>query len=1139
MYNPTANGTYKYSGLCLGGAAHWLAHTLVENYERRSIWLIAPSEDEARQFVTTLKYWLAVLKNPIQVALFPEDDPRTFDGASPSPSTTINRAGILNSLYTEHPIVVVSTVLGALTKSINPKDFGRASITLNVGDEYVLPSLLRSISNIGYQNADFVNDEGLYSHKGDAIRLWPISGSAPIQLSFFDNELDGISSLDPKTHQAQSNHKSIVISPARELPLRPSAIKNAEAHTLLQVTEHNLSESNRNRAIRDFKQGIWFPGAEDYISACYKLSWLLDQCSDVILYQPQQCNKQFRSWCDRLPSRWEHLDRHDHPPIDPSLRYASSKEVDHKMQTMHQMGDLVEDGVQLDTQENQPYEISRHSLADWCQFFKGWLDGGYTVAIISPNHHNLDRLGEIFSAHNIPHQLSESFYPVPDNAVSLLVGQIGGGFNSKAHKQVILTTEEIFGRESKKHRRTRQTLHSASRQKFNALTLGDYVVHQDHGIGQYQGVEKVKALGEYHDYIKLSYFGDELLLLPASYLEKIQIYRSAGGSPLKLDKIGSKSWAKRKAKIKEKALAMAHELLRKQAQRQQRKGHTYPESSLLLSQVSSDFPFELTPDQSNAIEDISDSLASDKATDSLLVGDVGFGKTEVAIRAIATVVSEGHQVLFLCPTTVLSLQHHRTLEKRFRPYNIHTGVLSRLQSTRAARQTKADFASGKVNILIGTQALLSRDLSAKHIGLVIVDEEHRFGVKQKEKIRNFAQRQSNSPSEYLAMSATPIPRTLHMALSGLRDVSVIASPPDGRRPIHTLTLRRSKTRIKQQVQRELERGGQVFFIHNRIKTLAKTTDMIQALLPHALIRPAHGRMDKKTLEKTLIDFMDRKFHVLVCTSIVENGIDLPNANTIIIDNAHMMGMSQLYQLRGRVGRSEQQGYCSFLVPKELSKEATHRIGTLQRYTELGSGFSIAAADLELRGSGNLLGKEQSGHIQSVGLDTYLEILSQVVDELKSKTSMPFDADISLPIKGSIPEDYIPDSAFRLQIYQALAVAGSISETRGLLDSWERDYGPVPTELRNLTWHTEARIWCQLLGIRKLYWLNKHVHLQVDTRLALSQKRVRDVCYRYQARFDLEINGHLADIRARFEKEEAKHPFHYLLWLFQSLKPKGQ
>ena len=1122
-----------FTGLSKGGLAHWVAHQGLSN----GAWIIVPHPRQLNSIANNISFWAKQNKISNSVYIYPEDDPRTFDGASPSPSFSLMRAQVLDAFCQGRQPIVVSTPLAAVNRTINLEDFQRAYVDLRLEQDISPSRLLRKLNHIGYYHSDIIDSEGLYRHKGDSLYIWPVNAAHPFMLSFFGDEIERIDALDAQSYKVKSQKEMLTISPAREYPLRLSAIRRAEQHTQAQVDHFGRSQGLRNRAMNDLKNGLWFPGAEAYIAASYPLFPVIKHCSNIILYDSIECESVMVDWSKKLPHRWETLDNTDTPPINPALQFVCADEIPLLLNGALHTGQLVAGGREMDMHSPHDLSLSASTISEWAKRLKSLLNRGFVISMVSKQQHMQDRIQEILEANGLPYHHQNSYYPSQPNGIALIQGQLSEGFMSYRLQTLVLSAEDIFGKSRKAHKtRSKKTLHAVSRQTFLSLTVGDYVVHQDHGIGQYQGVEQVKVNGEMIDYVKLLYRHQEELLLPANYLEKIQIYRSASGPPLRLDKIGSPSWSKRKAKIKEKAVAFAHELLRQQANRQQRNGYSYPIQSELLTNVGGDFPFDLTGDQHHAIEELLQQLNQPKATDFLLVGDVGFGKTEVAIRAIAAVLSEGHQVLFLCPTTVLALQHHRNLARRFKPHGVTVGMLSRLADPKQNRRTKSDFSKGQLQVLIGTQSLLSRSLTGQHVGLVIVDEEHRFGVQQKEKIRAFAQSQSH-PAEYLAMSATPIPRTLHMALSGLRDVSVIATPPYGRRPVRTLCFQKSHAKIRGQIKHELNRGGQVFYIHNRVKGLDEMTRQIQELVPNAVVRSAHGQMDRKQLERTLVDFMEHRFHVLVCTSIVENGVDLPNVNTIIIDNAHLMGLSQLYQLRGRVGRSEQQGYCTFLIPQKITKEAMNRISTLQRYTELGSGFSVAAADLELRGSGNLLGKEQSGHIQSVGLDTYLDILQQVVDELSQKqNTVSIDADIKIPNTGHIPESYIPSPEERLKLHSALATAEHIHETRGLLDEWELKYGHLPQELRQLVWHAESRIWCKILGIRILHWLKTRVHVQIDSQSPITEKRAQQIAKRYEDRMTLRPKGPHLDLYIRFNPEEAEHPFHFLLWVFQTLKP---
>jgi transcription-repair coupling factor (superfamily II helicase) len=629
------------------------------------------------------------------------------------------------------------------------------------------------------------------------------------------------------------------------------------------------------------------------------------------------------------------------------------------------------------------------------------------------------------------------------------------------------------------------------------------------------------------------------MYLPATRLDQLHKYRAAGDKQPTLDKLGGATWGKRKAKVRDRIAAMAHQLLELHAMRAIVQGHRYEGVPARYRQFEETFPFVETPDQAQAIREVIDDMAGEEPMDRLVVGDVGFGKTEVAMRAAMRVVLEGRQVAVLCPTTVLAYQHWRTFEERFEGFAVNVALLSRFRDPAEARALRKRCAEGKVDILIGTHALLGRSAKFKDLGLLVIDEEHRFGVKQKEKLKALAQKWSDTPCEVLAMSATPIPRTLHMALSGLRKVSMIATPPEGRRAIQTRILRWTDARIREEILHELKRGGQVFFVHNRVQTIQAVTKRLQALVPEARFGTAHGQMDEHVLEDVLVRFVNRDFHVLVCTTIIETGIDMPNVNTILINRADQMGLAQLYQLRGRVGRSSVRGYCTLLVPEDtaaLNKKAVRRLRVLAENTDLGSGFAIASADMELRGAGDLLGESQHGHIQAIGFDTYVELLEEAIGAARGDLSRKrLDPEVEVPVPALIPDAWIDDVTERITEYRRLAASRTVAQARDLIASWEDTYGEPPPEVLNLGWLTETRIRCRELGIERLTWMQVRVELELHESTPVPAEHVVALVTGEADRFAFAKGAAGKRLRIRFTDEEAQYPFRFLHWVLRRLE----
>jgi transcription-repair coupling factor (superfamily II helicase) len=649
------------------------------------------------------------------------------------------------------------------------------------------------------------------------------------------------------------------------------------------------------------------------------------------------------------------------------------------------------------------------------------------------------------------------------------------------------------------------------------------------------------------DFAELRYRGDDVMYLPVGRLHELYKHRGAGEKAPTLDKLGGQTWGARKQKVRDKVASLAAELLRLHAARAVTPGHSYPGRPPELAQFEQTFPFVETPCQERAIEEVLADLEKPEPMDRLLIGDVGFGKTEVAMRAAFQVVLGGRQVAVLCPTTVLAFQHWRTFSARFEGTGVQVGLLSSFQSSAEARDLKTQLREGRVDILIGTQALLGRGLRFQDLGLVVVDEEHRFGVKQKEKLKALAASWAPVPVDYLAMSATPIPRTLHLALSGIRAVSMLTTPPEGRRPVVTRVLRWDEARIREEILHELRRGGQVFFVHNRVQTIHAVCKQLEALVPEARFTVAHGQMEPAQLEEVLMSFVRQEHHVLVCSTIIESGIDMPTVNTILINRADELGLAALYQLRGRVGRGLIRGYCTLLVPEDeaqVTPAALKRLQVLQENQELGSGMAVAQADLELRGAGDLLGESQHGQIAEVGIDVYIELLSEAVADARGELARKrLEPELEIPVRALIPDAYIDRMEDRLGAYRQLAAAQTVLDVRRVVESWEDLYGEPPPEVLNLGWMAEARLRCRDLGVERVSWLKVRLMIDLHPTTIVPPARVARLLKTQPQRFSMSDAafrgvpdaepGHR--LICRFSPEEAEYPFRFLHWALRQLE----
>ncbi|MEC7239595.1 MAG: DEAD/DEAH box helicase, partial [Myxococcota bacterium] len=632
--------------------------------------------------------------------------------------------------------------------------------------------------------------------------------------------------------------------------------------------------------------------------------------------------------------------------------------------------------------------------------------------------------------------------------------------------------------------------------------------------------------------LQVEYRGGDRLYLPVHRLGDIARYRAAGegkSQPM-LDKLGGETWTVRKQKLKDAMLRYAHELLRTQANREVADGHAYEGVSDRFREFEESFPYEETIDQAAAIADVLEDLASRKPMDRLIVGDVGFGKTEVALRAAMRVADEGRQVAILCPTTVLAYQHYESFKERFEPFGIRVALLSRFRTAAQKRAVLAGLKSGEVSVVVGTTGILGRSVSFKDLGLLVVDEEHRFGVRQKESLKRMAVN-----VDYLAMSATPIPRSLHMALSDLRHFSLIATPPVDRLPIRTSLARFALARVREDIVRELSRGGKVFFVHNRVATIHSVARDVEEAVPEAKVAVAHGQMEARELENVLVDFIRGRANVLVCTAIIESGVDLPNVNTILVNNADHFGMAQLYQLRGRVGRSHIRGYCTLLLEhgKRMTPVAVQRLRALQDNTALGSGFAVASADMDIRGAGDLLGAKQHGHIQAVGFETYLELLEEAIAEAQGDVHRAkLEPEVEIPGAAFLPEDYVPGVPERLSFYKRLSNARDVESVKAIAGELEDLYGSMPIEALGICRLQEIKARCRDLGIASIHWLKVRCMIALDPNSPSKDAAMKELEKRHPTRFRRLDESR---VQVGFTPEEAKLPHVFLHWVFQQLE----
>lgn len=1108
--------------------------------------VVVPTRAEADRLTVALGWLLGPRRPDVDVLPFPADDVRTWDGLSPHPDIPRQRLVALDALDRGRQAVLVAPARALQQRVLPPATLAALRLDLETGGIIEKDDLVRQLVDRGYLSTPQADEPGTVSSRGGVVDLWPTGHERPVRIEFFDDEIEGMRALDPRTRRGAEAVPSLRVLPAREAVVTPDALSRATEVTVQAVGQMGGGQQTRRAVLRELKEGLWFPGAEDYLAALHPVVDPLGLADDVVLLEPDRIDEELDRFEALATDRWVALPVDDRPVILPTERFATAPAVRARLDRAVRMGSLLLDGAAPDLhfRDNDDLRVGTGELAPVAGRIAGWLEEGWRVTVVCESRASAERVQALL----LPHGLALASRPAGQlpgaGQIALWIGPLEQGYRAADSRLAVIAAHELFGKKPRKARRGPRSLREASVATLTQLKVGDLVVHVVHGVGRFEGLKRIAmptATGDTvpQDFAELSYRSGDRMYLPATRLDQLHKYRAAGDKAPTLDRLGGGTWAARKSKVRDKIAAMAHQLLELHAMRATVQGHSYEGLPGRYRQFEETFPYVETPDQAQAIREVLDDLAGEEPMDRLVVGDVGFGKTEVAMRAAMRVVLEGRQVAILCPTTVLAYQHWRSFEERFEGFAVNVALLSRFRDPAEARALRQRCAEGGVDILIGTHALLGRSARFKDLGLLVIDEEHRFGVKQKEKLKALAQKWSATPCEVLAMSATPIPRTLHMALSGLRKVSMIATPPEGRRAIQTRILRWTDARIREEILHELKRGGQVFFVHNRVQTIQAVARRLAALVPEARFGTAHGQMDEHVLEDVLVRFVNRDFHVLVCTTIIETGIDMPNVNTILVNRADQMGLAQLYQLRGRVGRSSVRGYCTLLVPEDtaaLNKKAVKRLRVLAENTDLGSGFAIASADMELRGAGDLLGESQHGHIQAIGFDTYVELLEEAVATARGDlTRKRLDPEIEVPVPALIPDAWIEEVAERITEYRRLASARTVAEARDIVAAWEDTHGEPPPEVLNLGWLTETRIRCRELGIERLSWLQVRVELELHGSTPVPPDHVVALVTREPDRFTFAKGGEGRRVRVRFSDEEAQYPFRFLHWVLRRLE----
>lgn len=1104
----------KFAGL-RGSANSWLISSLVQRAGHAVV--ITPTEVSAEKLVKDLSFFL---RPDYKILHFPALDTLPFDSVSPQSDIVAARMNSLSALAKGTCQVLVASGIALTQKIISSKNLGLLSLQLKLEQNLERDSLKMKLLAMGYKVVSLVEEIGEIAIRGNVIDVFSPTDKIPLRLELQQGKLFSIKKFNPETQRSDESLQTVNILPIREfsgliLENSSSSLDKCLKSLKLRANDLEVPPRELELILESIRTGTYMPGMELY--SCYANDTLvplfkyLPAQTQVILHEEEQIFQQNQEFQKIIDDRYQRfLSEHRLIPSKEDL-YLSYSELQSLISSFpaKSTGELalthdtarpviVHSLSNIDVATRLKSKTgSGEAFAPLIESLSHWRHEGLKIAFVVGTKNRAERLSKILLHYGVlPEVLNLSgldwINQASKHPVSILVGTLDEGFRLPTEEIAFVSESEIFFERS--HRAAPSKVRSIKRfmSALAQLSDGDYLVHIDYGVGIYQGLVHIEVENKGRDFLHIEYAGGTKLYLPIENIGKVQKFISKDGAKPQLDKLGSTKWESKKAKVRQAIVALAGELIKLYAARKTVRGWRFEAPGAEDERFADGFGFVETPDQQKAITETFSDMHSDKPMDRLVCGDAGFGKTEVALRAAFKAVQHQKQVAVLVPTTILAEQHYNTFRNRFREYPIKVGILSRFYSAKNNSQTLLGLKNGTIDIVVGTHKLIQNSVEFKDLGLLIIDEEHRFGVKHKERLK-----QLKKDIDVLTLTATPIPRTLHMALLGIREISVIATPPHDRRVIRTYVGTQNDDLLRDAIMRELQRGGQTFILHNKIQTIDTVTASLQKLVPEAKFTLAHGQMKEEHLEKIMLKFINKEFDVLVSTTIIESGLDIPNANTIIILRADQLGLAQLYQLRGRVGRSNKQAYAYLIVPetKKLTEEARSRLSALQSLDDLGLGFNLAARDLEIRGAGDLLGKDQSGNVQSVGLDMFNRILKEAILNMRGE-ELPIveavDPEMRIPVDAFIPPNYIPDLSERLILYQRLADLFNDQACWDLSEEIEDRFGAPPEAMQNLIQLMRLRALIRLAGAVRIEFHRRQVAIQFSPKAPLLRDRINEI-----------------------------------------------
>jgi transcription-repair coupling factor (superfamily II helicase) len=1093
----------------------------LREHTRRQMLLITYDEVKGRKLYEDIKNF-----GEENVVFFPKKEVLFYDVEAFSYERSNQRLNVVSRLMEGEDLIVIAHIDALLDKLLNPNLFKKYTQLIKFEDTVDLNKITEIFISSGYERINMVEGVGQFSIRGGILDFFPPNSENPYRIELFDDEVDSIRTFDIRTQRSLEIVGHVFIPPVKEILIledyREEIVKNLEKdlkRVNSKVKENSIEKQNIeekfNKYVEALKENLYISNRDMILPFIPKeyLSNLINYFKEdslIFIDEPKRVEEKVKNIKDEFNLKF--TDLYEVGAVLPShvnISYDYKDILDDIKNKICITNSALLKGnatlspksiLNFSTKSMQSYHNKMEFLIEELNHYKY---RGYKVVILSGTeergkrlHSSLLDLGmETIFAENKNKEIKSS-------QVYITSGSINGGFEYPAIKFAIISDKEIFGAAKKKARK----FIKKDQEKivsFSDLNVGDYVVHENHGIGQYEGVEQLDIQGIKKDYLTIRYKGQDKLYVPIDQMNLIQKYIGSDSIKPKVNRLSSAEWSKTKAKAKKAVEDMAKDLLELYAKRHNLKGYAFSKDSTWQRQFEDLFPYEETDAQLKSIIEIKKDMEKPKPMDRLLCGDVGYGKTEVALRAAFKAVMDGKQVAFLVPTTILAQQHYNTLMERFDTFPVKVAMLSRFRTPAEQKIAIEGIRKGTIDVVVGTHRLLSKDVEFKDLGLLIIDEEQRFGVKHKETLKKLKE-----TVDVLTLTATPIPRTLHMSMVGIRDMSIIDEPPEERYPVQTYVVENNDQMIRDTILKEIGRGGQVYFVYNRVETIDKITSRLRALVPEATFAIGHGQMSERELEKVMMNFLNKEYDVLVCTTIIETGLDIPNVNTIMIYDADKMGLSQLYQLKGRVGRSNRIAYAYFTYErnKVLSEVAEKRLRAIKDFTEFGSGFKIAMRDLEIRGAGNLLGLEQHGHIEAIGYDLYVKFLHETIRRLQGEVvEETLDTTIDLRVDGFIPVKYIEDEEQKIEVYKKIAAVESMDDYGELIDELIDRFGDVPKEVENLIDISYIKNLASKNHIKNIGQLEKEVVLEFVSTENMSLELLHYLSKKYERKITFDLS----------------------------------